>query len=136
MELNSSGASGIGVVDEWQTGIRKKVVEGEQSVLCGGLTGLIRNERVLASSPNCLGGGWRWGSSENAPDVFTFAALPRLDFQSLTLPSSPGVARALKERCMLDREARLQKREAVLNRNWEPLGPPPSPSPKTSGGGS
>jgi hypothetical protein len=55
MELNSSGASGIGVVDEWQTGIRKKVVEGEQSVLCGGLTGLIRNERVLASSPNCLG---------------------------------------------------------------------------------
>jgi hypothetical protein len=94
VELNSSGASGIRVVDEWQTGIRNRVAEGEQSVLYGGLTGLICNECVLASSPKCLGGGWRWGSSEKAPDVFTLRRFLVLIFSPSPCPSSLGGARA------------------------------------------
>jgi hypothetical protein len=30
---------------------------------------MIFVDLFLTSSPNCLGGGWRWGSNEEAPDV-------------------------------------------------------------------
>src|ERR1700724_3509822 len=39
--------------------------------------------------PPCLGGGWRWGSSEEAPDVFAFAALSRFDLHADVFARSP-----------------------------------------------